>query len=528
MPHLDPTSEAYAARYYRLLEVLKTEGLVEPRYDANSPGEWLAWAHGVRWMIRFLFESRSQAILLANDTLPAPRSFPEIDELMRYLNEVFHRDGNQGDILGSPYPTIAWSETLVLLEQVNQAERRPLANLQYQRESLILSDFRQLPDNLESMGQAIHNIAVDQHRMHGTLIGLLESLLERVNTDRGFDTDHGEEECRESQVSPVWATHSSQRIRVQATRNVPYSSPGLQGGHPHKPIGCPRGGIQFVLEGATSSRRKASGWDTLSTPAQVATSSVSSFLMHLTSNLPLEQVLETASVIRRTAPALEGTTFQPGESFPVLAARCALSLTLDAAVSFWTMVNFIQLAFRVSSELRRNKQQTVARIWCHKLKDIKKGPKPKKRTFQGWCSKGVKFARVAGGGSIYILVLIALQGLRKPFGDCDRHLAEAVGNMLRCPDDSATGQIITNIIVPYMVQLRQQYLDTSDKDFNSLRTNTFRLLPRLKAKWHPCYDPVAATETADMVNALAVQAASLASPSGSTLTTSVHQIQSQG
>ena len=51
MPHLDPTSEAYAARYYRLLEVLKTEGLVEPRYDANSPGEWLAWAHGVRWMI---------------------------------------------------------------------------------------------------------------------------------------------------------------------------------------------------------------------------------------------------------------------------------------------------------------------------------------------------------------------------------------------------------------------------------------------------------------------------------------------
>ncbi|KAH9918801.1 uncharacterized protein B0H18DRAFT_1122877 [Fomitopsis serialis] len=187
MPHLDPTSEAYAARYYRLLEVLKTEGLVEPRYDANSPGEWLAWAHGVRWMIRFLFESRSWAILLANDTLPAPRSFPEIDELMRYLDEVFHRDGNQGDILGSPYPTIAWSETLVLLEQVNQAERRPLANPQYQRELLILSDFRQLPDNLESMGRAIHNIAVDQRRTHGTLVRLLESLLERVNTDRGFD-----------------------------------------------------------------------------------------------------------------------------------------------------------------------------------------------------------------------------------------------------------------------------------------------------------------------------------------------------
>ncbi|KZT66513.1 hypothetical protein DAEQUDRAFT_767974 [Daedalea quercina L-15889] len=187
MPHLNPTSEAYAARYYCLLEVLKTEGLVELRYDANSPGEWLAWAHGVNWMIRFLFESHSRAILLANDTLPAPRLFPEINELMRYLDEVFHRDGNQGDILGSAYPMIAWSETLVLLEQVNQAKRRPLANPQYQRESLILSDFRQLPDNLESMGRAIHNIAVNQRRTHGTLVRLLESLLERVNTDRGFN-----------------------------------------------------------------------------------------------------------------------------------------------------------------------------------------------------------------------------------------------------------------------------------------------------------------------------------------------------
>ncbi|KZT67639.1 hypothetical protein DAEQUDRAFT_767001 [Daedalea quercina L-15889] len=199
MPHLDPTSEAYAARYYRLLDVLKTEGLVEPRYDVNSPGEWLAWAHGVRWMICFLFESRSRAILLANDMLPAPRSFPEIDELMCYLNEVFHRDGNQGDILGSAYPTIAWSETLVLLKQVNQAERRPLANPQYQRESLILSDFRQLPNNLESMGQAIHNIAVNQRCMHGTLVGLLKSLLECVNTDCGFDASpsHVLNECND-------------------------------------------------------------------------------------------------------------------------------------------------------------------------------------------------------------------------------------------------------------------------------------------------------------------------------------------
>ncbi|KAH9912168.1 uncharacterized protein B0H18DRAFT_1127535 [Fomitopsis serialis] len=80
------------------------------------------------------------------------------------------------------------------------------------------------------------------------------------------------------------------------------------------------------------------------------------------------------------------------------------------------------------SELQSNKEQAVAEIWRRELKDVKKGPK--KRTFQGWCSKGVKFARVAGGGSIYFLVLIALQGLRKPFGDCNGHLAEAVGNML--------------------------------------------------------------------------------------------------
>ncbi|KZT65607.1 hypothetical protein DAEQUDRAFT_768670 [Daedalea quercina L-15889] len=156
MPHLDPTSKVYAARYYRLLDVLKTEGLVEPRYDANSPGEWLAWAHGC-----FLFESRSRAILLANNTLPAPRSFPEIDELMRYLDKVFHRDGNQGDILGLG---LSYDR---LVRDLGAARTDQPGRASSSREPT-------LPDNLESMGRAIHNIAVDQRRMHGTLVGLLE------------------------------------------------------------------------------------------------------------------------------------------------------------------------------------------------------------------------------------------------------------------------------------------------------------------------------------------------------------------
>lgn len=58
MPVVEPTAQAYSARYLRLVELLKGEASVEPRYNSKDPGEWLIWVHGVRWMLVRTLEHR--------------------------------------------------------------------------------------------------------------------------------------------------------------------------------------------------------------------------------------------------------------------------------------------------------------------------------------------------------------------------------------------------------------------------------------------------------------------------------------
>lgn len=102
MPLLDPSTAAHATRYLRLVEILRFESLVKPRYNADSPKEWLAWVHNARWMIvrsetpgassrlfvtdycsqRAMYGSHTRTLLLEVDSLRAPRSFPEIDGLV--------------------------------------------------------------------------------------------------------------------------------------------------------------------------------------------------------------------------------------------------------------------------------------------------------------------------------------------------------------------------------------------------------------------------------------------------------------
>ncbi|KZT66432.1 hypothetical protein DAEQUDRAFT_768002 [Daedalea quercina L-15889] len=102
-------------------------------------------------MLHLLFESRSHAILLANNNLPAPQSVPEIHELIHYLNEIFQWEGLHEEILGMPYPTIAWPENMVLLEQEAEAANQPLPPPQYLVENLRLPGYQHIPDNLASI-----------------------------------------------------------------------------------------------------------------------------------------------------------------------------------------------------------------------------------------------------------------------------------------------------------------------------------------------------------------------------------------
>lgn len=54
-------------------------------------------------------------------------------------------------------------------------------------------------------------------------------------------------------------------------------------------------------------------------------------------------------------------------------------------------------------------------------------------TFTEWYGMGSKFAALAGGGSVYILILIAGLGLRVSIGSLPRDTPLALANILRAP-----------------------------------------------------------------------------------------------
>jgi hypothetical protein len=62
------------------------------------------------------------------------------------------------------------------------------------------------------------------------------------------------------------------------------------------------------------------------------------------------------------------------------------------------------------------------------------GPKPGSRTFYFWIATGVRFLLLAGGGSIYALILIAAKDLRWSITIARAEVSWQVAKMLRRPD----------------------------------------------------------------------------------------------
>lgn len=49
--HPNATAAVYSLRFCRLLEILRDERATEPRLTTRNHAEWLAWAHGARWLV---------------------------------------------------------------------------------------------------------------------------------------------------------------------------------------------------------------------------------------------------------------------------------------------------------------------------------------------------------------------------------------------------------------------------------------------------------------------------------------------
>jgi hypothetical protein len=80
---------------------------------------------------------------------------------------------------------------------------------------------------------------------------------------------------------------------------------------------------------------------------------------------------------------------------------------------------------RLASEKRLNLKQIHKSIGCQ----------VSLRMFSGWHACGSKFAAIAGGGTIYILILIAGLDLRISIASMEGTTAMDLGNLLRDPKE---------------------------------------------------------------------------------------------
>ncbi|KAH9834244.1 uncharacterized protein C8Q71DRAFT_859901 [Rhodofomes roseus] len=198
------------------------------------------------------------------------------------------------------------------------------------------------------------------------------------------------------------------------------------------------------------------------------------------------------------------------EKLEAVVARCVFAKQQDTAASFNVMLSRIQLACKVTSMLadKDRAYKSTQVIWDACLGHVEDALVY--REFNEMCASGRKYARLAAGGSIYVLMVIALRNQRWTIRRGHVNLSTDIGNLLRWPDDSEEGKMITESIIPMVALLARTCpikieeimqdsallelngvpaeilcsdLAISDKLFESVRSNSFVLVPRHNAAW---------------------------------------------
>ncbi|EPS93010.1 hypothetical protein FOMPIDRAFT_94388 [Fomitopsis schrenkii] len=160
--HPNATAAVYSLRFCRLLEILRDERATEPRLTTRNHAEWLAWAHGARWLVRMLFDSRARAVAHGDAALPSVRSQSDVQALVEYLDEVFATLPSEHSALGVPFPAIAWSVDQVAAEQADSEAGRPLPSVRYLDRPLQLSTLRSSAEGWDSLVRRMQAIVQTQ------------------------------------------------------------------------------------------------------------------------------------------------------------------------------------------------------------------------------------------------------------------------------------------------------------------------------------------------------------------------------
>ncbi|KAH9914039.1 uncharacterized protein B0H18DRAFT_960044 [Fomitopsis serialis] len=282
------------------------------------------------------------------------------------------------------------------------------------------------------------------------------------------EQDRGQQTCSDNVESLYTMTHAMIRVKLtvlasEATGELtlPHvSDPYLRGtrsqAHPQlvTPVDapaappmppCPRGAIKFkICQSAPAPVELPWDNDPLSAPSHASKGSVKTFFSDLTVNLTDSAIVQCCENVLRGAESvlMPGSIPEAGASLSTLTECCAEVFHEHEATDFAVMV------------------QNTAKKMCS-LKTLEK-----------WNAMGCKFAQVAGGGTMYVLILIVLRNLRGKLGSMDGHTSRYIGNLLRWPDgtsslsdvciavlkgvDSPAGQAVKNTIIPAVALLQKR------------------------------------------------------------------------
>ncbi|EPS97341.1 hypothetical protein FOMPIDRAFT_93648 [Fomitopsis schrenkii] len=149
--HPNTTAAVYSLQFCHLLEILQDEWATEPCLTTRNHTKWLAWAHGARWLVCMLFDSRARAVVHGDVALPSVCSQSDVQALVKYLDKVFATLPSKHSALGVPFPTIAWSVNQVAAEQADSEAGRPLPTIRYLDRPLQLSTLRSSAEGWDSL-----------------------------------------------------------------------------------------------------------------------------------------------------------------------------------------------------------------------------------------------------------------------------------------------------------------------------------------------------------------------------------------